>query len=179
MKPHLLRVVLLLSLFASLSASAGEPATNLFGDFAVRLEAAVGTRDVSAVMGLYRTNDVPAAELAGEVAKWQHRLTDDAHAQGKMLWFGKELGTLPSEEVRRWWGEYVQHLTKHHVTHVIQVWLGGSSRLTLPLVSVDGKLCIVPSENESPGGKPGGAAKGSQPVRPETNQTPGAAGSGH
>jgi hypothetical protein len=43
-------------------------------DFASRLEAAINAKDLSAVMALYRTNGVPAADLAVETARWQRLL---------------------------------------------------------------------------------------------------------
>ena len=148
---------------------------DLFKDFAGRLEAAVGTRDVRAVIALYQTNGVPAAELAGEVANWQRTLADDA--QGKLLWYGKELATLPSEQAQRFWSEYVQRLTKRQVTHIVTVRFGGGVQFVLPLVSAEGKLWIVPSERNSPRIEPGGGANRSHPVTSQTNRAPAAAGS--
>jgi hypothetical protein len=157
MKPRHLQIILLLSVLAINPTSAGEPAMELFKDFADRLEAAVGTKDVSAVIALYQTNGVPAVGLAGEVAKWQRILAGDA--RGKMFWYGKELATLPSEQARRFWSEYVQRLTEREVTHVVAIRFGGGAQFLLPLVSAQGKLWIVPSEKNSGSieiGSPGG-----------------------
>jgi hypothetical protein len=149
---------------------------DLFKDFADRLEAVVETRDVSAVIALYQTNGVPAAELAGEVARWQRILAD--YAQGKLLWYGKELATLPSEQAQRFWSEYVRGLTKRQVTHTVTVRFGGGVQFVLPLVSAKGKLWIVSSEKNSPRIEPDGAANRSQPVQRQTNRPSAAAGSG-
>ena len=93
-------------------------------------------------MALYQTNGVAAAELARENTRLQHVLGENV--DGEISVYGKDLATLPSEQARRHWSEYAQRLAKRPVAHIVMVSLGQSVQLVLPLVSVDGTLCIVP-----------------------------------
>jgi hypothetical protein len=148
--------------------------TSPLQDFANRLEAAIKTKDLSAIMALYRTNGVLAAELAAENSRWQQIILEDA--DGKVSVYGKELGTLPSEQARKCYSELAQQLTKRPVTHIVMASFGHGIQLVLPLVSLEGRLWIVPSEKKQPRIELGGPANGSHPIRSETNRPSSAAG---
>ncbi len=152
------------------------PHPNLFSDFGQRLKAAIDGRNLDAVLALYQTNGATAETLGLELAQWRQILADDTNA--KVHLFGKELSTLPAE-ARKFWSEQAHHLTKHEVTHLVLVQSEAGVSLTLPLVVVDGRLLIVPSDARATGRRiePSGPANGSQRTSSETNRTSSAAGS--
>ena len=161
----------MLSICASGATWGGEAAPDLLRDFADRLEAAVKTGTLKAVMALYQTNGVPALELQGEFGRWQSTLADDA--RGKLGFYGKEIATVPSAQGRLAWSQYVQGLTKRRVTHIGVFRFGRGVELTLPLVSTGGHLWIVPREQGSPRIDPShGANQGQSVLSPATPAPP-------
>jgi hypothetical protein len=152
------------------------PHSNLFSDFISRLEAAIESRDVVSIQALYETRGVAPEKMKIELSRWRKLLHEEARTRVSL--YGKELSTLPPK-AREVWGERAHHLTKHEVTHMALVKFGTGVGLMLPLVVVDDRLLIVPSDNVEVGSdiEPIGPANGSQPVRSETNATSSAAGS--
>jgi hypothetical protein len=146
------------------------PHSDLYSDFTGRLEAAIENRNLVAIQALYQTNGVGAGEFKIELARWQ-RVLDKSAKPGVSTYF-KELGTLPPQ-AHKIWEEQARRLTKHEVTHLVFVRSGTGVGLVLPLVVVGDELLIVPSEKRNT--ESCCPANGSQPIRSETNRTPGAA----
>jgi hypothetical protein len=163
-----LRALLLLLAFARLSLCAGElqlfpsfplygdrpatgqdtviplaPRSNLFSDFGSRLEEGIENRNLIAIQALYQTKAVTAKELELELARWRRVLSNDSNA--KVLVQFKELSTLPPK-ARQIWSEQAHRLTRHGATHLAFVTSGAEVRLILPLVAVENRLLIVPSD---------------------------------
>jgi|ERR1035437_2028148 hypothetical protein len=153
-----------------------EPRQRPMVDFQKRLEAAIESRDLVVIQALYQTNGIAAEDLKVEMARWPALLRGEAKG-GVALWF-KELSTLPPQ-AREIHTERARRLTKYEVTHLVLVRLPAGYQLTLPLVLVEGRLLIVPSDERKAGVgiEPNGATNGSQPFRSETNSTSSAAGS--
>jgi hypothetical protein len=196
MKMHAPSLLSLLLAFTGLPSSAGEPPLDSVRPkdasletegksdprlwvFWGRLEAAVESRQLDAIAALYQTNDVTAVELKSELARWRQIVAEGVKPKGP---FFKVLSHLPPES-HAYWTTNAHRLTRHEVTcFVIAAYMvGGQNKweqMTLPLVLVGDSLLIVPSEKVSTKGiEQGGPATGSQPIRPETNRTSGAAGS--
>ncbi len=133
-------------------------------DFATRLKAAVEQHDLAGIEALYQTNGVTSAEMKRELSRWQSLLT---HITGTnvSVWF-KDIGAL-QPVAHRVWGDNARRLTTHKVTHLAALSTGTAATLVFPLVEVDGKLWIVPSDKARPGScnKPSGATSGSQQTR--------------
>jgi len=145
------------------------PHSDIYSDFTSRLEAAIESRDLVAIQALYQTNGVGAEEFKIELARWRRVFGEDANP-GVSIYF-KELSTLPPQ-AHELWEEQARHLTKHEVTHLAFVRSGTKGGLMLPLVVVEDRLRIVPSEKRKTesGIELGGPANGSQPIRLETNR---------
>jgi len=161
----------------SLDVGGGVIRSNLFQELESRLRAAVEGRDLVAIQRLYQTNGVAEETLQFELARWEQLLDENTNVTPG-LWF-KELATLPPK-ARQYWTEYANRLTDREVTHLC--FLAFSPRnvvqLGLPLVVVDDRFLIVPSEKRNIASliEQDGAANGSQPVRSETNRTSSAVG---
>jgi hypothetical protein len=162
----------------SLDVGGGVICSNLFQEFESRLRAAVEGRDLVAIQRLYQTNGVAEETLKFELGRWKQLLDENTNVRPG-LWF-KELATLPPK-ARLHWTEYAHRLTDREVTHLCFLAFspGNVVQLGLPLVVVDDRFLIVPSEKRSMASRieQDGAANGSQPIRPETNRTSVAAGS--
>ena len=122
---------------------------NAFTDFESRVKAVIERRDLAGAGELYQTNTVTAADMKRELARWQPLFAPGAGSNVAMYF--KELGTLPSPAARRVWGDYARRLTTHRVTHLVALSNGTAARLVFPLVEVDGRLWIVPSDKVRPG----------------------------
>ena len=120
------------------------PKSDPFADFFRSLNAAIESRDLGAIMALYETNGVTTEALKVELARWRDTLPGDI--KQRLTLFGKDLKTLPSEGARNFWGERARSLTKREVTHLVFVQFGTEIRLTLPLILVNDRLLIVPSD---------------------------------
>ena len=161
----------------SLDVGGGVIRSNLFQELESRLRAAVEGRDLVAIQRLHQTNGVAEETLQFELARWEQLLDENTNVTPG-LWF-KELATLPPK-ARQYWTEYAHRLTDREVTHLC--FLAFSPRnvvqLGLPLVVVDDRFLIVPSEKRNIASliEQDGAANGSQPVRSETNRTSSAVG---
>ena len=172
--------------FGEDNAAATEPRTpvplasgpNAFTDFVTRVKAALERRDLARIGELYQTNAVTLDDMKCELARWQP-VVGRADGSKASLYF-KELGKLPPA-ARQVWGGFAGRLTSHQVTHLGFLNNGGGVKLMLPLIEVDGRLWIVPSDKVPPGSRiqPGGAVNGNQPARAETNGISGTAGSRH
>jgi hypothetical protein len=119
------------------------PRQRLMVDFQKRLEAAIESRDLVVIQALYQTNGIAAEDLKVDMARWPSLLRGEAKA-GVALFF-KDLSTLPPQ-AREIHTERARRLTKHEVTHLVFVRLPAGCQLTLPLVLVEGRLLIVPSD---------------------------------
>ena len=88
-----------------------------------------------------------AGELKVELARWQQIFADDAPTR-VALWF-KELSTLPPQ-ARELWTMQARQLTEREVTHLVSVSRASENKLqqvlVLPLVAVEDRLLIVPSD---------------------------------
>ena len=147
--------------------------------FESRLRAAVEGRDLQAIQRLYLTNGVAEETLKFELGRWKQLLEKNTNNGRTGLWF-KELATLPPQ-ARQHWTEYAHHLTDREVTHLCFLILSPGSvvQLGLPLIPVDDRLLIAPSEKRNIVSRiePDGAGNGSQPIRSESNSTSSTAGS--
>lgn len=121
---------------------------NAFTDFQTRIKTAVDRRDWAAFEGLYQTNAVTAVDLKRELARWQPLLAPGAGSE--LYLYFKELGTLPTT-AHQFWSGFAQRLTTHKVTHLVHVQNTVGTAFILPLVEVDGRLWIVPSDKIPPG----------------------------
>ena len=128
-----------------LDVGGGVIRSNLFQEFHNRLQTAVEARDLVAIQRLYQTNGVAKETLKFELGRWK-QLLDENTKVTPGLWF-KELSTLPPK-ARQCWTEYAHGLTDREVTHLCFLTFSPRNvvRLGLPLVMVDGRLLIVPSE---------------------------------
>ena len=120
------------------------PKSDHFADFFRSLNAAIESRDLGAIMALYETNGVTTEASKVELARWRDTLPEDT--KQRVTLFGKDLKALPSEGARNFWGERARRLTKREVTHLVFVQIGTEIRLTLPLILVNDRLLIVPSD---------------------------------
>ena len=146
-----------------------EPGQRLMVDFQKRLEAAIESRDLVVIRALYQTNGIAAEDLKVEMARWPSLLRGEAKV-GIALWF-KELSTLPPQ-ARVIHTQRARSLTKYEVTHLVFVRLPAGYQLTLPLVLVEGRLLIVPSDAiKAEVGNQNSGTNGSQPLRSGTNST--------
>lgn len=144
------------------------PIVNVCPDFRGRVEAAVGSRDLAEIENLYQTNAASPSVSKGELARWQPLLAQTTNSQ-VFLYF-KQFDELPPK-ARELWSDYARRLTALKVTHLAFLRNDTGTSLVLPLIEIDGKLLIVPSEKAQrvSGIKPDGATTGSQPIRSETN----------
>lgn len=152
---------------------------NALTDFATRVETAVEHRDLAGIGELYQTNGVTSGDMKRELNRWQPVLAQAAGA--KVSVYFKELGTLPPT-AHQVWGDYARRLTTHKVTHLAGLRNGSPVvALVLPLIEVDGRLWIVPSDKLLPGASvmPAKAANGNQPGCSGTNGISGTAGLRH
>jgi hypothetical protein len=159
----------------SLDVGGGVIRSNLFREFGSRLQAAVEGRDFVAIQRLYQTNGIAEETLKFELGRWKQLLDKNTNWTPGLSF--KELATLPPQ-ARLAWTEYAHHLTDREVTHLCFLILGSVVQLGLPLIVVDGRFVIVPSEkrNMTPRIEQDGPANGSQPIRSETNRTSSAVG---
>jgi hypothetical protein len=148
---------------------------NLFGDFRSRLESAIDSGNPLTIQALYRTNGVVAEEMKLELARWRRTLGKDAQARASLYY--KELSTLPLQAYE-FWSAQAHRLTTHKVTHLAFVQFGTDVRLMIPLVVVEDRLLIVPSDKIKSELRiePGGPAKGKRSICSEPNRTPSEAG---
>ena len=120
---------------------------DIFKDFNDRLKAAIGKRDLAAIRELYATNGLNAEHLNPELARWRPLLEEDADARVSIdsaQFIFRDLG-----RANKHWSEAVRNLTTNKATHLVQVWCvsqRGQTWLYLPLLAVEDKLFIVPSE---------------------------------
>ncbi|HEV2437368.1 MAG TPA: hypothetical protein VG077_15360 [Verrucomicrobiae bacterium] len=121
---------------------------NAMTDFARRVKVAVERRDLTGIWDLYQTNAAATDDLKRELNRWQPVLA--LAAGSRISVYFKELGTLPPT-ARQVWGDYARRLTTHKVTHLAFLLNGAQAVLVLPLVEVDGRLLIVPSDKQQPG----------------------------
>ena len=144
-----------------------------------RLEAAVESRQLTAIAALYETNHVTDVELKSELARWRQIVAKGI--KPKFPYF-KVLSDLPPES-NAFWTATAHRLTRHEVSCFVtaRYEIGGQNiwkQMTLPLVFVGDSLQIVPSEKVADQGRePGGPADGNHPSSSETNRTSVAAGS--
>jgi hypothetical protein len=165
MKNAVLRALLLLLAFARVGLCASElqlfpldgdspapeqetviplaPRSNLFIDFSNRLKAGIEARNLIVIQALYQTNGVTAKELELEFDRWRRVLSNDSNANVSVYF--KDLSTLPAK-ARQIWSERAHRLTRHGATHLGFVQSGPEIRLMLPLVAVEDRLLIVPSD---------------------------------
>jgi hypothetical protein len=148
------------------------PIKAAYHDFQTRLGRALESRELASVAALYQTNDVTAAELNSELARWRQLVAEGAEPRP---WYFKSLSHLPPESHKHWEAR-AQRLTRHPVTDFAFVQFQGGSQMIVPLCLVGNTLLMVPSEKINKSIE-NGAANGSQAIRSETNQTSGAAGS--
>jgi hypothetical protein len=159
--------LLLLALAAARSWAAeppirpGETPQSLMVNFKKRLETAIASRDLAAIQAFYQTNGIAAEDLEREMARWPFLLCRGTNARVNL--FFKDLDTLPPQ-ARAAHTEQAHRLTKYEVTHLVFVGLPAGYQLTLPLVLVDGRLLIVPSDklNAGAGPKPDDPAGGTR-----------------
>ena len=158
-----------------LDVGGGVIRSNHFQEFHNRLQTAVEARDLVAIQRLYQTNGVAKETLKFELGRWKQLLDKNTNWTPGLSF--KELATLPPQ-ARQAWTEYAHHLTDREVTHLCFLILGSVVQLGLPLIVVDGRFVIVPSEkrNMTPRIEQDGPANGSQPIRSETNRTSSAVG---
>lgn len=166
----------------SAEASVGNvlPEANPFRDFLQRLKAALETRDMVAVQALYQTNGSSAQELKDELGRWQPMLEEDAGHRVSI----QERGCVFRDfrKSSKVWKNFAERVTTHKATHLVRLNTTKGSWL-LPLVDLEGTLFIVPANKSKDTGlrredvQQDGAADRSQPVRPEIDSTPAAAGS--
>jgi len=148
-----------------LDVGGGVIRSNHFQEFHNRLQTAVEARDLVAIQRLYQTNGVAKETLKFELGRWK-QLLDENTKVTLGLWF-KELATLPPK-ARQCWTEYAHGLTDCEVTHLCFLTFSPRNvvRLGLPLVVVDDRLLIVPSEKMNAASRiENGAANRSQPFR--------------
>jgi hypothetical protein len=154
------------------------PDVNAFRDFEVRLKAAIEARDRSGLESLYQTNGVSAEQLKEEFNRWEPRLRlpkVSIRAPGCIF---RDL-----DRANKMWKKLAERLTPHRATHIVQLPTNAGYWM-LPLVEVDGRLLIVPSDKSRDmalrweDAQPDGATNGSPRIHPETNSTPSAAGLG-
>jgi len=119
------------------------PSLTLFNDFQSRLQAAINAHSTAAFMPLYQTNIATAQGLKYELARWKQIIGNGTNILGLAY---KELSTLPSEEARKTWTAEAHHFTDREVTHLALVRLGSGVQFMLPLIVVENKLLIAPSE---------------------------------
>jgi hypothetical protein len=156
------------------------PGADPFTDFSDRLNAAIQTQNVAALRALYQTNGVSAEQLNDELSRWQPMLEGDANSRVSI----RIQGTVFRDFSRshKMWKNLAERLTTHKATHLVNLRTTAGYWM-LPLVEVEGRLLIVPSDKSRDMGlrlkdvQPDGAANESQPVPSNTNSTPGAAGS--
>lgn len=137
------------------------PRSVVFDDFRVRLETAVSRRDPVAIQALYRIKGAVTQDLKLEIVRWQQRLPDLGEVRVSLML--KELDSLPAK-ARESWTKIANQLTQGEVTHLVGVSImpGGSFQI-FPLVMIEGKLWIVPSD----------AIRGSQDIEPgRSTRTP-------
>src|SRR5262245_55688062 len=129
----------------SLGVGGGAMRWNLFRAFESRLQAAVKDRDFAAIRRLYQTNGVAEGTLNFELGRWKQLLDENANVT-LVMWF-KELATLPPT-ARQHWTQYAHLLTNREATHLCFLVFSHENvvRLGLPLVVVDDRFLIVPSE---------------------------------
>jgi len=112
-------------------------------DFVARLKSAVAHRDLAGIEALYQTNGVTSTDMTCELSRWQSRLANMTNSNVSV--FFKDLGALPPT-AHRVWSDYAGRLTSHKVTHLAASLEGPVVGLAIPLIEVDGRLWIVPSD---------------------------------
>jgi hypothetical protein len=158
------------------------PKENPFSDFRARLRAAVGTRDMAAIKALYQTNGVSAEQLNEELSRWRPMLEGDAASRVSIQNHGCIFRDFSKSSSI--WKHLAERLTTHKATHLVQL-LTTKDYWMLPLVEVESRLLIVPSDKSKDMGlklediQPDRAANVSQPVPPTTNSPSGTSGSPH
>ncbi|MCX6930692.1 MAG: hypothetical protein NT154_46935, partial [Verrucomicrobia bacterium] len=156
------------------------PKANPIKDFSDRLNAAIQTQNVAALQALYQTNGLSAQQLNDELSRWQPMLEGDAKSRVSI----QNQFTVFRDFSRsnKMWKHLAERLTTHKTTHLVQLKTTAGTWM-LPLIEVEGRLLIVPSDKSKDTGlrledvQPDGAGNESQPVPSNTNSTPGAAGS--
>jgi hypothetical protein len=133
-------------------------------DFCSRVEAAIETGDLAQIGALYQTNGIAVEELRLELARWRPVLGQQDKV--KVSLYLKDLNTL-SLTANQMWGESARSLTTHKATHLAFLQCGGAVRFMLPLVLVEGRLLVVPSDKlkSREAIEPRGPVDGSQPFR--------------
>jgi hypothetical protein len=128
------------------------------------LKAAIERRDLVGIEALYQTNGVTSGEIKRELSRWQS-LLPDIKSTNVSVWF-KDFGALPPT-AHRVWVDNASRLTTHKVTHLAALSTGTAATLIFPLVEVDGKLWMVPSDKTQPRSRnqPSGATNESQRTR--------------
>jgi hypothetical protein len=157
------------------------PDVNPFRDFRDRLKAAIETRDLIALQALYQTNGVSTEQLNDELSRWEPMLQSDAMSRVSIQAEGCFFRDFSRSN--KMWKKLAERLTTHEGTHLVQLPTTAGTWI-LPLVEVEGRLLILPSDKSKDirlrreDAQPDGPANGSQPIRSETNSTSAAAGSG-
>lgn len=153
---------------------------NLCDDFMGRLKAAIDTREMNALQGLYQTNGVSVDQLRDELSRWRPVLQGDAKSRVAIQTHGTIFRDFSlSNPV---WKHLAERLTTHKSTHLVEL-MTSRDYWMLPLVEIEGRLFMVPSDKGRDMGlrwedvQPDRAVNESQPVPSNTNSTSEAAGS--
>jgi hypothetical protein len=154
------------------------PCADAMMDFETRVQAIFANHDLDGIKDLYQTNSVTAADMQRELALWQPLFAQPADA--KVSLFYKEFEGLPPTALQVWTG-IARGLTTHKVTHLVHVQNGAGTASVFPLIKIDGRLWVVPSDKRQTGSycKPISAAGGRQPLGPVTNGMQVTTGSHH
>ncbi|MCX6927638.1 MAG: hypothetical protein NT154_31180 [Verrucomicrobia bacterium] len=114
------------------------------------LKAATEGRDFVALRALYQTNGISAEELDVELAHWRSLLDE----KGKDWLPIEERGCIFRElsKANKMWSEMAEQSTTHKATYLVEVFsrtpYATGHWLFLPLVKVDGRFLIVPSDKK-------------------------------
>jgi len=143
------------------------PDENPFSEFTNELNAALQAHNVVALQALYQTNSVSAEEMERELARWRPILEGKAKPGVAVQERGTIFRDLSKSNVM--WRGVVERATTHKATHLVELYCNKYGYwLNLPLVEVEGRLCIVPSDKRESGFgsvQPGAAPNSAPPPR--------------
>jgi hypothetical protein len=156
------------------------PDPNPFREFRARLGSAVEARDMTALQALYQTNGVTPEQLDKELSRWRPMLEPDDKSRVSIQSHGTIFRDFKLSNPM--WKRLAARLTSHTSTHLVEL-STSKGYWMLPLVEVEGRLFLVPSDKSTDMGlrredvQPDRAPNETQPVPSNTNSTSDAAGS--
>jgi hypothetical protein len=149
-------------------------------EFMNRLKAAIAGGDMVAIQALYQTNGATVEQLRNELSRWAPMFEEDVKSRLTVQTQGTIFRDFSLSNPM--WKRIAERLATHKATHLVEL-MTSRGYWMLPLVELEGRLHIVPSDKSRDMGirredvQPGQAANESQPVAPDTNSTSGAASS--